>query len=247
MRVIAFWYGAQDSLYARMARVLEHSASRYHETSVVHVPDPCADRSEAFVLKARDWTHAIRMAEDGETLALLDVDMIVTAPLDGALRDGHDLAVTSRRAFQRDRRLRAVNSGAIFVRVSDRVREWFAPWERRTRGWCAKNTPDRIRFGDQDALIQMLRSEETRQSDIEKSRREVEAEISIRYLPCSTWNATQTEWEPRAPRSARILHVKSDARKRIIDPERPVKPGARALAERWLEHEAMALIAESRP
>lgn len=216
MRVVAFWYGSDESIYARLARVLSFSAKRYHaRVDIVRGPELPADRSAAFILKARDWTRAIVNAD--ELTVMLDCDTYVRASLVPAFDREYDIAVT------RDEKGR-LNSGVLFVRPSIRVASFFAQWEDRTREWCARNTPDKIRFGDQDALEAMIQRNST---------------LDIASMPMRIWNSTQRTWA-KGIGSARVVHVKSDARKHIEHGNALTNIGAQAVVTEWLELERIA-------
>jgi hypothetical protein len=214
MRIIAFWYGSDESIYARLAKVLEYSAKRFHSrVDIVRGEELPANRSEAFKLKARDWTRAIARAD--EPIALLDCDTYVRASLAPAFDRDYDIAVT------RDEKGR-LNSGVLFVRPSPKVASFFAPWEEHTKEWCTRNTPDRISFGDQDALEAMIQR--------------APGDLHITNVPMRIWNSTQRTW-PRGIECARVVHVKSDARKHIEKGTALTTLGAQAVVNEWLSLE----------
>jgi hypothetical protein len=220
LRIYSSWRGAAESPYARMARVLSYSARRFHES----VDVACLDtefrgtRSDAFVMKAADWTFRLNEESAGNTLALLDTDVFLQHPLSPVLGLDFDIAVTTHGA-------KWLNSGVVFARPSERVRRFFAPWAARTAEWCKRNTQDRIRFGDQDALIQMLH--------------DAPAGLRILRLEMREWNSTQRTWHLGLS-STRIVHFKSDARKCVFNSVVPTARG-REVAKRWLSLETEAL------
>jgi hypothetical protein len=209
-------------MYARLARVLEHSARKHNPTASVEVvntdPSPTGRGLDGFLRKARDWTRVLAEAVDGTELALLDVDTLVLGGLSSAFYRPYDIAVTTRGE------MRTLNSGVIFVRVSDHVRRFFAPWAARTEPWCARNTADSIRFGDQDALIEMLG--------------EPHGPLRVLELPSAIWNATQHCWPPID--GCRVLHIKSDARRLLFGGKLHGQRGAQRVAEMWREAERKA-------
>jgi hypothetical protein len=220
VRIVSTWTGC-DETYARLARVLEHSARRYNPTASVEVvntdPSPTGRGLDGFLRKARDWTRVIAEAVDGTEIALLDADTLVLGELGSAFRRPFDVAVTTRGT------LGTLNSGVVFVRISDRVRDFFAPWAARTEPWCKRNTADSIRFGDQDALIEMLG--------------EPHGPLRVLELPAAIWNAQQNCWPPVA--GCRIVHIKSDCRRLIFGGRLHGQPGADVAAAMWQAEEQL--------
>lgn len=213
MKIVSHWYGPDDSIYARLARVLAYSAKRYHaRVDVIRGEELPEDRSAAFVLKARDWTKTI--VQSDELTVLLDCDTYVRASLVPAFDREYDIAVT------RDEKGR-LNSGVLFVRPSIRVASFFAQWEERTREWCTRNTSDKIRYGDQDALEAMIQRNST---------------LDIASVPMRIWNSTQRTWA-KGIDTARVVHVKSDARKNIEYGAALTNIGAQAVVNEWLSLE----------
>lgn len=220
MIIASPWSG--DSLnYARMAWVLEHSAKRHNPGADVRIPNidqRSTTRSPAFLAKSRAWTEIVHSVPIGSELVLLDTDTLVLGPLGGAFdREDWDLAVTTRGCTS------TLNSGVLFVRVSQRARDWIAPWAELTEPWCARNEPGRVRFGDQDALKDMVRGRPG---------------AALRALPCKIWNAEQHCWPP--VEGCKILHVKSDARRLLFGGTCHGNPGADVVAEMWRAEERAA-------
>jgi hypothetical protein len=222
MRIISRWTGNAE-MYRRLARVLEHSARERNPSAVVDVANTDPEgvhRSDAFIRKAQDWTRAVVEAKDHEWLALLDTDTLILGEIVSAFYEPFDIAVTTRGD------LSTLNSGVVFVRVNDLVREFFAPWAERTAKWCERNRPDRVSYGDQDALRDMVRK----------------STLRFVELPCMIWNAQQDCWS-HMNRDTRILHLKSDARRIVFGGEPIGQRGAEKAAALWTAAEASMLAA----
>jgi hypothetical protein len=217
--LIASRWSGRRVMYAALARVLEHSAVEHNPDAVVDVAntgDGDITRSEAFVRKARDWLECIGSAPHDE-LVLLDTDMLVTGSLaDPFAVPGWDIAVTTGGG------IRALNSGVLFVRRSDRVLRALRRWPELTARWCRRNV-DAVRYGDQDALIEILIA----------TACTYPAGLRILELDRRRWNAQQHCWDPLHP-DVRLIHVKSDARRLIFGGVPHGQPGAGAAADRWL-------------
>lgn len=227
MLIASPWTG-EDPTYERMSRVVEWSARRHNPDAEILVhnvdPRPTSRSGDAFVRKALAWTSTIQAADDGTDLVLLDTDTIVLGELASAfeVEAAHggpfDVAVTSRGG------LSGLNSGVLFVRVSSRTRHFFRDWSERTMEWCRCNRPPEPRFGDQDALRDMLAAPHG---------------IAVAWLGCARWNAEQHCWPPRA--DCRIVHVKSDARRLLFGGRIHGNPGAQVVADMWIAAEAAVL------
>lgn len=216
MHIRSFWYGNPEGTYARLAKVLEHSCGKYHnDVSVIYREGHCQDRSHAFKRKAVDWFGAIATAT--QPLALLDTDTMVLASLAPAFAEPFDIAVTVHATAKG----KALNSGVLFVRPSERVTQFFAQWPAATEQWCKRNSKQLIRYGDQDALIAMLRQDHG---------------LTVRELPMAVWNSTQLCW-PAGIEEARIVHVKCDARGHLFDRVPLRTHGADAVVRVWRDLE----------
>lgn len=226
MLIASPWRGNSPN-YARMAAVLEHTARKHNPRAEVRVwnfdPNP-TNRSDAFVTKAREWTRVINDAPDGTEIVLLDTDTMVLGDLQSAFDLFDGFAAVTTRGIGREEWV-TLNSGVLFVRASDFARMWFATWERRTLPWTKRNEPHRIRFGDQNALIEMCQSRGTRPHP----------------LPCVIWNAEQHCWPPVD--GCRVVHVKSDARRILFGGRLHGNFGADRVAEMWLEAETDLTLA----
>lgn len=214
MRIVSFWCGDLPE-YQRMARVLRATAMQHHvRCTIRHVDDPVANRSDAFLVKARRWTQAIVNAHDGERLLLLDVDTFFLGDASAGFDAVTEIGVTTRGS------LATLNSGVLFVRVNPRVRAWIQQWEARTRPWRERNEGLREpRFGDQDALRELC----------------TEGGVDVQQLPCSIFNAQQHCWPPVD--GCKIVHLKSDARRIVFGGRLHGNVGADVVARMWLERE----------
>ncbi len=230
MLIASPWTGCNPN-YARMAAVLEYTARKHNpgaEVRVWNVDPRATNRSDAFVVKAREWTRLINDSPDGTELVLLDTDTMVLGELASAFEYGQLIAVTTRGG-----QLSTLNSGALYVRVDRYVRIWFEDWERETWPWVARNEPHRIRFGDQDALKLLC----VRATGTLRSPRPAQ-------LPCAIWNAEQHCWPPDP--DCRVVHVKSDARRILFGGRLHGNPGADVVAQMWLEAETELRLAGAR-
>lgn len=210
LRIRSVWYGVDGSPYHRMARVLEHTARRYHKHVMVERRGGAftGDRSAAFKCKARDWTEIITRSAPGDVLCLLDADTFFQRSAELIQASDFDIAVTTHQG--------ALNSGVLFARPSDAVISFFASWAWRTDKWCAKNRADSIRYGDQDALEDMLREDRT---------------LRVLRLQMREWNSTQKTWG-LGIEDARIVHFKSDARAHVFG-GRDCSNAAMVVANKW--------------
>lgn len=215
MKARSFVRAPLDSIYHRMGRVLRASGARHGVDVQVDRHTHAIARSSAFVQKAHDWTEAVHTAT--EPFALFDCDLLIRRPLDYLWNVHFDIAVTVNGDVD------TLNSGVIFVRPSDRVREFFDQWPARTALWCARNTlGGKPRYSDQDALIELLRAPHP---------------LCVFYLPMVEWNSTQLTWREGIDR-AHILHVKSGARALLEGRNPQPNRYEREVARLWREEES---------
>lgn len=225
---------AYDDRYVRMARVLERSA-RMHcpgwEVNVREIDAPLAARYgnrggrnglATNTDKLREWGRIVDEAPDGDTIALLDSDMMALGTIDGAFATPFDVACTDKQHCQK----LPFNGGAVFVRVNERSRAFMRTWVEVNDRLFAnpeEHAPYRGRFGgmNQAALGYMLER--------------MTIDVAFRWLPCATWNCCdEVLW--RAWRGARLVHIKSGLRRAIFNGS-VYRPHLAELRAIYFEHE----------
>lgn len=205
-RLISCFFG--DSEWGRLARVLEFSARRHcigWDVEVVRLKAPppgnaiSASRiSNTFKLDW--WTEQVDAAADGTRLLLIDADTMILGPLDEVWAEAFDFGYTVK-----DGRY-PFNAGVVFLRVSDRVREFMRAWRDENRKMFkdpAYHEPWRQQFAgmNQSALGKILTDNVA-----------VGLGVTIGRLPCVTWNCENATWAGFREGVTRIVHIKDGLR-----------------------------------
>lgn len=230
--LIASCFGP-NQMYARLARVLEHSA-RVHcpgwDIQVRTITPPrltSAMRNAGHIentVKMEHWAEAVAAAPDGACLLLTDADMMVTRPLDDLWALDFDLAYTVRETHL------PFNSGVVAVRVGPALRLFIEAWRQEQRtmlGNAVYHQVWRQRFGgiNQAALGKML----TRQAEF--------SSVRILALPCREWNCEDTAWKQFDPKVTRLVHIKSALRRAVFGLSTAHPPELAPLIQRWHDFE----------
>lgn len=241
-----FEAGPHDDGYERMARVLEYSA-RLHspETPLTVRRITSADddivaagegRKSRYLDNTRKTRHhcaAVQAAENGELLCLIDADTMVLGDLTPVESYDFDLAYTLRP----DHAQYAFNSGVVFIRISEKIKEFYRRWEAVVFQMLAdKSFHDQYqpRYGgvNQSGLAHLLE-----QSD----------EIKTKTLPCRVWNCEQDSW-PLFGSDTKVVHILGVLRRECLYGEPSCERFTYPLSKKWCDYEraANALARRSR-
>jgi hypothetical protein len=220
------------SEWAKLARVLESTAAQHcpeWRRRVVQLKPITATRGTGITYhiantqKLEHWRDCVDAAPDNAELLFLDADTMILRGLDAVWADDFEIAYTIRPGFHLP-----FNLGVFFVRVTDRVRQFFTDWvlenERmfqngdEPRAW-------RTRFGgvNQAAFGSLLESGRL-------------ADVRMKALLCSEWNCEESTWPTFDQASARIVHVKGDLRHMVFH-RRSLKaaPALESVVRLWRE------------
>lgn len=236
-RLVAFYDGKD---YARMARVLAHTAA-------VHCPHWDRQIADVALFTEREttveqrvrldnhkllrWVEAVERAPDGTPFLLIDCDVMILRPLDDIWARPFDVAYTAR-----DPRHSPIplNGGVVFARATDPARRFLRAWYESTKPykcdpklWVAAR-----KYGacDQAGLVQLLKKPHP--------------ETTVIALPCQEWNCEDSEWKHFDPAKTRLVHIKGALRQAVLGQKMNEKWRGivSPLAQRWktLEQEAHA-------
>lgn len=226
-----FGDGEHGDMYTRLARVLTHTA-RAHcfgwDIRVERIEPPSyrsamGNRSHVWnTQKLAWWRDRVFEAQDGARLLLIDGDTAILRSLDPVWSLDFDIAYTVR-----ERGL-PLNGGVVFLRVSDRTREFVRSWwEHNVRflGDAALHQPWARKYAgiNQSALGCVLET--------------VAHGCHLVQLGCREWNACSPELY--SPGVTRILHIKSRLRRATFGTE-PAAPNMADPIRLWHGLEASA-------
>lgn len=240
-RLIAFHDGKD---YARMARVLEHTAAQHCAHWDRRIVDTAlfTERQSTVEQRVRldnrkllRWTEAVEAAPTGTPMLLVDCDVMILRPLDDIWERTFDVAYTSRDPHHSPIPL---NAGVVFVRATDAaicfLRAWYAntkPFkkqmqDKQSAGWLHV----RRKYGacDQAGLCQTLKRPP--------------AGATVLALPCQEWNCEDSEWRYFDAKT-RLVHIKGALRQAVLgqplsNPK--LAPIVAPLAQRWFSYEQEA-------
>ncbi len=228
--------GPNSAFYARMAKVLDYTASRHCQNWTVDVrliqPGKYSNQHTHSHIsnthKLDHWNRFVQECADGDRVLVMDGDMMILRGLDDIWDREFDLAYTSKRAKL------PFNGGILFLRVSEKTRRFMqAYWDKNMELLAApqKHAPFRAKFGgmNQAAFGALLPELETTFG------------LQVLEIPCAEWNCEQSSWPKFDPKFTRIVHVKSGLRKAIFG-RGPIEPPLVPLIEVWkgLERESEA-------
>lgn len=220
--------------YTRLANVMIYSATEvcpFPETTYrvdqidLHAPD----RRRRFLHKIENWAFRVQNEPDGAELLLLDADMLI-------LRDPGEI-FTERRfdwdiaLVRRNPQLTTIpiNTGAVWVRVSNLTRQFFAEWhavlgdmldEPGLHRHTVKRYGDSVDPGDQGAFGVMELGLVDSCIDM----------MSINWLP-DNWNLCQEAWQYWS--TAGIIHIKGNLRKEVFKPNPAAPAHLKRIADLW--------------
>jgi len=215
MKIRTHLFGVSP-IYERCARVLEHTAEMYMpgvDFEIIRVDHPDKDVT-IFMKKGRtshDTNNALKTkyqmelvqdSKDGDQLCLMDADTMITGDLSEVWDDDFDLAVTDKE----NREVKApINTGVLFVRVSDETKAWFQQWYNMVL-YLLQN-PEKLKqekkvhLGiNQSALGMLMRQPH---------------ELDIKLIPCRLWNSTTITW-PLFSEETKVVHILGSLRQCIF-------------------------------
>lgn len=237
MRLITLLFANSTRKYKRMLEVLRISAAENHPSSpleVLHITKRDLDLECQFGMwytqnarKTRHQARIVEEAKDGEILCLIDSDTMVLRTLSPAnvFMQHHDLAYT----LKPPKTTYKINSGVLFVRVSDVTRGFFANWADvvkqmvTDRKLYLQYKPD---YGgiNQAGLGHMLTTEHG---------------LRIKELQCREWNSIRETWDV-AVNEARVVHILARLRDHCIFQHPASNAAIRRLSKMWREYEIRA-------
>jgi hypothetical protein len=239
MRAIAIHFPERRAFrrgrYERLLAVLRASWEHHCPAIPLEVYRPKPDRTLRCAIAAREaarqsfadntdkmraWEIVMAEAEDGETIAFLDCDLMITGPCD-ELADavtGSPLAFTFKAEGQRF----PFNSGVVAARVCEDSRQFFRRWREVNEamlGDAERHAEFRERYGgiNQAALGEML---------------ETAGCPPFTRLDCSTWNCEDSSW-PLFTANTRIVHIKGRLRAAVMGCIPPAERSVFRLWEIW--------------
>lgn len=217
MKVRTFVYG-NSKIYTRCSKVLKYSINKFNpdiDFEIIHVKDKDLDRNITSMmgkgrnshdtnnaLKTKYQMELVQSMENGELLCLLDSDMMCTGEIRSIDQLDFDLALTDKEGLQIKG---PINSGVIFVRISDKTKEWFRRWWLEAE-YLLNNVKElraeKAKFAgiNQSALDRLMRQEH---------------DLNIKLIPCRIWNSTVVTW-PLFNEETKLVHILASLRNNIF-------------------------------
>lgn len=233
------YFGGTD--YARLARVLAYTAHQQcpgWTIRVEHASPPLRiggqnDSHRTNTQKMDCWLQVLDQAQPGDRILFLDVDTCILRPVDDLWEQPFDLAYTIKPGAHPP-----FNTGVVAVRVSDRIRRFFAEWHAEQLRMLEDGLyhhPYQRRYGGihQAALGALLERRDALDSPV--------SGCQILGLLCREWNCENSAWLDYQPGRTRIVHVKDKLRKAVFKQQKPepaLYPYRLVLTWRQLEEQA---------
>lgn len=236
MKLITCIHSDSPKKYFRMLNVLKDSVKKNSpntELDVRVISDrdleikEIGSRREAWYVqncrKAKHHFRVVDTANEGDLICLIDCDTMVLRDMSPAIEqmEGYDLGLTWKPEGCR----LPINSGVVFVRVSDRARTLYSNWLHTAR-WMLRNQefyrPWQVQYGGvhQSSLAFMLA--------------QANHDLNVVSLPCEEWNSVRETW-CTAPKKARLVHFIGKLRSHILMGTRPQDPEMRKVVYAWRE------------
>lgn len=208
MKLYSTIFRNSNPLYKRMSNALEASVAANSPSTPITV-EMILDTDEDLVAigkrryatyvqntrKSRHHSEIVQRSEDGELICLMDCDTLVVKDLSPAIKlmEGFDLGYTVKPRGANYK----INSGVVFVRVSERTRKFYRDWEQATIMMLSEPKQHefyRKNYGgvNQSALAYTMANNGSDMKYLE--------------LPCQEWNACSDSWKDWQ-QHARIIHV----------------------------------------
>lgn len=239
MRVITTHFNWSDSnQFDRMLKVLIYTVTSCGlPIQVISLGTMEGSRSHKLdnMWKARMLNYAVQNATNGEQLLLVDCDAIMTADPSHVFDQPFDIAITMRS------RTGKINSGVVFVRVSERVKQFYEKWLEIQETMFV----DAYFMGDwykQYRGINQAAFMWCRESGIAD-------DLDILELPCRVYNSCTDDHPAPKPQERYIIHMHfGELRKMLFTKKRDIRKTRNlrrhqrmlGLRELWLEKEKEA-------
>lgn len=239
LHTVLFDVPRRKGFYRRMAKVLAFTAELHSPSTplIVHEVNSGDEdihatgkfRKACYIDNGRKTKHhcdIVQEAPDGELIGLLDADMMVLGDLSEVEQLDFDLAYTVRPDGSRY----AFNSGTVFVRTSERMRDFYKLWYEKALQFlsCEKLHAEwRPLYGgiNQCALAWMLDNH---------------AEgLKTQKLPCEIWNCENESWQYFSEET-KVVHLVGDLRRRLMRLERSKTATIEQLAKMWSGYDRTA-------
>jgi hypothetical protein len=241
MKVISIWFGT-NPMYERCARVLEHTLrvnSPLTDFEIRHVPDTnpvvrgllrgsiCGHDANNY-LKTKFQMDAILDEPNGKLLCFMDTDTFVLGELseiEEFIGEPFDIAVTAKENIHS---AAPINSGVVFVRVSDKTKEWYTRWHEHaadlTKDTKRLRTLKRKYLGINQSSLALLMG--------------AEHDLILKQVPCKIWNSTTATWN--CWEEAKVIHVLGKLRMSLFKYKRSSDGKITRLVKLWKDYEAQA-------
>lgn len=221
--------GARGDQWARMARVLAHSARRHMpgwSVTVTELPSPPpAAEPASFVAnthKLDEWARITDACADGDRLILIDADCMLLRSLESAYSESDaEILLTRKRNTSRF----PINGGVVCLRVGPRSRALMTAWRQRNAEFFADANARAKWLGtyggiNQSALGSLLGDAH-----------------DVGFIDCAVYNACYEPLWRTALQRAVVVHYKSALRRALFSGGQPTLA---PLVSRWRDEDTDA-------
>lgn len=172
--------------------------------------------------KSQYFAELIQSLKNKDVVGLIDCDTMVINPLESIEKMDFDIGIT----WRPDKAKLMFNSGVVFVRVSQRIKDFYKEWaDVATEMLESRKFFDAWRdpYGgvNQTSLGYMLEQKEWKK-------------IKVLKLPCQEWNCENSTWHKFDPASTRIVHILGSLRHYVFgNGYDKVTPQKKMIAKLW--------------
>lgn len=237
MRIHSVLFG-EGKIYKRFASVLAtsmernsphtpfliHSISGYDKELVAKCGRGVSGHEVINALKTKYHNDLVQNTKNGELIGLFDLDLLVLKDLSCIENEEFDLAHTVRNEVSR------INSGVIFIRVSDKIKNWYQRWLENVEYLLRHNTLRKELHQknagiNQSSLVMLL---------------EQPHELKIKELPGLIWNCTPVDY-PNFGEQTKIVHMLNQTKKEIIGMAHSRAKNVNQIVKLWKNFENLSM------
>lgn len=223
MKLVTLHFDREENReFEEMTRTLVYSAEQVgiNDITVLTLGNVKGKREHKFdnMLKFRSWVHYINRCEDGEEVMLIDSDTFIVNNPEHVFYMGFDLAITVRSKKQK------VNTGVVFIRVSDKIKRFFNKWlevqEQFYKDYSIGDVKETLGYEwyrswagiNQAALMYCIQKGYSKEFGLE-----------LLMFPCKLYNACMEDWYAPAPKNRYIIHCNFGDLRHVIFGRKPNK------------------------
>lgn len=222
MKLVTLHFDRNNNEFEQMVKTLAYTAERVgiEDITILTLGRIEGERNHRKdnMFKFRSWVHYINQCQNGEEVMFIDSDTFLINNPSLVFYMGFDLAITIRTKGEK------LNTGVVFVRVSQKIKESFNKWleiqEQFFKDYQEEDFKETLGYTwyrkwngiNQAALMYCIQNSYFKKLD-----------INILMLPCKVYNACMEDWYAPAPKKRYVIHANFGDLRHIIFGRKPKK------------------------